>query len=116
MHPRPHRDRAAALPASSGMLRVAVLDDHPAVLGGLERLIRQTPGMETLIVAPTAEELFGEIGARRVDLVVLDYRLSKSDGLSVCQRLKERAMAPRVVLYTAYAGLRMALAARVAGA
>jgi DNA-binding NarL/FixJ family response regulator len=98
------------------MLRVAVLDDHPAVLSGLERLIRCTDGFEPVIVARRGDELLRQLGTTRVDLAVLDYVLADGDGLTCCQRLKERMRAPAVVVYSAYESPRLAVAARIAGA
>jgi DNA-binding NarL/FixJ family response regulator len=47
---------------------------------------------------------------------VLDYDLSRSDGLAYCRRIKNRPHPPRVVIYSAYAIPALTLAARVAQA
>jgi DNA-binding NarL/FixJ family response regulator len=49
-------------------------------------------------------------------VLVLDYDLTRSDGLSHCQRIKCRSRAPAVVIYSAYSGHALVLAAPVAGA
>ena len=53
---------------------------------------------------------------RPADVVIVDYDLARGDGLAVCQRLKQRSPSPRVVVYSAYAGSALAVAARAAGA
>jgi two-component system nitrate/nitrite response regulator NarL len=98
------------------MLRVAVLDDHPAVLAGLQRLLVSTPDLQPVAAADSAEELLRRIDRARPDVVVADYDLARGDGLSVCQALKERVVSPAVVIYSAYAGPRLAISARIAGA
>jgi DNA-binding NarL/FixJ family response regulator len=98
------------------MLRVAALDDHPAVLAGLQRLLDSTPDLRSVTVAGSARQLLRQLDEARADVVVLDYDLARGDGLKLCQALKERVRAPAVVIYSAYAGPRLAVAARIAGA
>jgi DNA-binding NarL/FixJ family response regulator len=98
------------------MIRVALLDDHPAVLAGLQRLVERTDDLVPIAAADNAEALLDELQSRPADVVILDYALARGDGLTLCQRLKERIRPPAVVIYSAYAGPALAVAARVAGA
>jgi DNA-binding NarL/FixJ family response regulator len=98
------------------VIRVAVLDDHPAVLAGLRRLVERTDDLVPIAAVDTPEALIGELQRRRADVVILDYDLARGDGLTLCQRLKERVRPPAVVIYSAFAGPTLAVAARVAGA
>jgi DNA-binding NarL/FixJ family response regulator len=98
------------------MLRVALLDDHPAVLAGLRRLIEPQPDLTVIAAAPTAAELSQQLAGAPADVLVLDYDLARGDGLSHCQRIKRRAAPPAVIFYSAYAGPSLVLAARAAGA
>lgn len=98
------------------MLRVAVLDDHPAVLAGLQRLLVSTPDLQPVAAVHSAQELLRQLDRSRPDVVVADYDLARGDGLSLCQALKERVMSPAVVIYSAYAGPGLAISARIAGA
>lgn len=98
------------------MTRIAVLDDHPAVLAGLERLVQRAEDLEPVAFVETPERLGEELDRCSADLVVVDYDLARGDGLAVCLRLKERPRPPRVVVYSAYAGPGLAIGAHVAGA
>jgi DNA-binding NarL/FixJ family response regulator len=98
------------------MLGVALLDDHPAVLAGLRRLIEPQPDLTVIAAAPTAAELSQQLDGARPDVLVLDCDLARGDGLSHCQRIKRRERPPAVVIYSAYVGHALVLAARAAGA
>jgi DNA-binding NarL/FixJ family response regulator len=98
------------------MLHVALLDDHPAVLAGLRRLIDSEPDMAVAAGASTAHGLAHELGGLRPDVLVLDYDLARDNGLAHCRRIKSRPQSPAVILYSAYAGPALTLAARAAQA
>ena len=49
-------------------------------------------------------------------MLVLDYDLARGDGLMHCLRVKRRARPPAVIIYSAYSGHGLVLAARAAGA
>jgi DNA-binding NarL/FixJ family response regulator len=98
------------------MLRVAILDDHPAVLAGLRRLIEAEHEMAVVAAAATPVELAMQIDGIRVDVLVLDYDLADADGLAYCARVKSRPRPPRVLIYSADATPALTLAARAAQA
>jgi DNA-binding NarL/FixJ family response regulator len=84
-------------------VQVLVVDDHPALQAGLEGLLNGETGINCVGVLDGADGLFPAVLKHRPDVVVLDYALAESDGLSLCFRLKQQPIAPRVVLYSAYA-------------
>jgi DNA-binding NarL/FixJ family response regulator len=98
------------------MLRLALLDDHPAVLAGLRRLIEPQADMIVIAAAPTVGELSQQLDGDRADVLVLDYDLARGDGLMHCLRVKRGARPPAVIIYSAYSGHGLVLAARAAGA
>jgi DNA-binding NarL/FixJ family response regulator len=98
------------------MLHVAILDDHPAVLAGLRRLIGSEHDLAVVAAASTPAGLAKQLDGTRVDVLVLDYDLARGDGLAYCRRIKSRPCAPSVVIYSAYATPALTLAARAAQA
>jgi DNA-binding NarL/FixJ family response regulator len=108
--------RRATLVNTESVLNIALLDDHPAVLAGLRRLIDPEPDLTVLAAARSADDLTRRLDGRRVDVIVLDYDLARDDGLSLCRRIKGRPESPRVIIYSAYASPALSLAARAAGA
>jgi DNA-binding NarL/FixJ family response regulator len=109
--PRAHRRRRLRY-----MLRVALLDDHPAVLAGLRRLIDSEPDLTVAAVASSAPELARKLDGLRPDVLVLDHDLTRDDGLAYCHRIKSRRDPPAVIIYSAYAGPALTVAARAAQA
>lgn len=84
-------------------IRVLVVDDHPALRAGLEGLLNGETGISCAGVLAGAEGLFDAVLDDRPDVVVLDYALAESDGLTLCFRLKQQPAPPGVMLYSAYA-------------
>ena len=81
---------------------VLVVDDHPALRAGLEQLLDQEAGYRLLGAVSSEAELAIALRRHRPDVVVMDYALTRGDGLSACFRLKQRPHPPGVVLYSAY--------------
>lgn len=98
------------------VIRVAVVDDHQAVRMGLRALLRSEPDVVPVGTAEHAGEVAPLVLRTDPDVVLLDYRLGDSDGLTVCRHLKSRADAPAVLLYTAFADGALIVPAIVAGA
>ncbi len=96
--------------------RIALLDDHPAVLAGLRRIIDAEPDLEVVAAAETAPGVAEQLSGGGVDVLIADYDLGRSDGLAHCLRAKRRHGAPAVIIYSAYGGPALVLAARAAGA
>jgi DNA-binding NarL/FixJ family response regulator len=103
-------------PRPAAVIRVLVVDDHPALRTGLEGLLGAEGDMDCVGTAGGATGLLQEVRDQRPDVVVLDYALGDADGLSVCFRLKQEREAPAVVLYSAYADAVFAVPAAIAQA
>jgi len=98
------------------MIRVALVDDHPAVRVGLHALLRGEPGLIPIAV-PVLDELAPkDVLAAEPDVALVDGQLAVGTGLGLCFEISRLATAPPVVLYSAYLDEELAIAARVAGA
>ena len=98
------------------MISIAILDDHPALRAGLGTVIKGEPGLTVVGAVGTVAELRQILAHRSPDVVLVDYHLPEDDGLIVCREIKRAPNAPRVLLYSAYAGGALAVAATLAGA
>jgi DNA-binding NarL/FixJ family response regulator len=81
---------------------VLVVDDHPALRAGLKQLLDQEAGYLLLGTVSNEAELTIALQRHRPDVVIMDYALTRGDGLSACFRLKQRPRPPGVVVYSAY--------------
>ena len=94
------------------MIRVAIVDDHPALAAGLTAVLKTEPGFAPVGIAAGEEELWPLLYRTSPDVVLLDYHLPGTDGLQLARRIS----GPRVIIYSAYTDALLALGARVAGA
>lgn len=97
------------------MIRILIVDDHPAMRAGLTAVLRAEPGFVPLDAATSEADLWPTINRTKPDVVVLDYHLPGDDGLVLCRRIKRQLPAPRVLLYSAYADAALTIPARLAG-
>jgi DNA-binding NarL/FixJ family response regulator len=98
------------------MIRVLVVDDHPAVRTGLVAMLRSEPGLVPVAAATDVESAFAAAKRTRPDVAVVDYHLKVGDGLVVCSQLKSLPAPPRILIYSAFAERGLGLPAAVAGA
>lgn len=98
------------------MIRLLIVDDHPAMRAGLTAVLRAEPGIVPLGAASSEEDLQAMLERTHPDVVLLDYHLPGADGLKLCRRLKRDERAPAVLLYSAYADSAMVVPAILAGA
>jgi DNA-binding NtrC family response regulator len=92
---------------------VLVVDDEALVRWSLNE--RLTEDGLRVVEAGTGREAL-ERAADGVDLVLLDYKLPDSDGLSILAQLKTRDRDVPVILLTAHSSVELAVAAMKAGA
>jgi DNA-binding NarL/FixJ family response regulator len=98
------------------MVRVAFLDDHPAVRAGLQAILATEPDPRLVGSAADEHELWPLLQRTHPAIVVLDLHHPGRDGLALCLRIKRQPDPPAVVLFSAYTAAALVVAAAVAGA
>jgi len=100
----------------SSPTRVVVADDQRVVREGLAMLLRLLPGIEVVGTARDGEEALALVQELTPDVVLMDLRMPRCDGVEATRRLRERGSATRVVVLTTYADDRSVVDALQAGA
>lgn len=96
-----------------GTASVLVCDDEPSVQAALRLVLERD---YTLAFASDGEEALAVFRRQPADLVLLDIKLPKRDGLEVLKALMAETPQPRVVMLTAYHSVELAQRAIQAGA
>ena len=84
-------------------IRVAVADDHPTLLAGMEHLLAGLSGISLVGTATSSTELVALLSESACDVVVTDFSMPGGrygDGLSLLRFLKRRFPATRLVVLT----------------
>lgn len=89
--------------------RLVLVDDHPLILDGLERLFGAEDGFEILARRGDGEEALAAVRRRPPDVLVLDLHMPGLGGMEVVRALKEEEVPTRVVVLTAELDEREAL-------
>ena len=97
-------------------ISLVLVDDHPAVRTGLQALIDEEPDLHVTATAATGRDGFCAIVERRPPVAIVDYHLPDEDGFTLCLRTRVLPEPPRVIVYSAFASVRLAVLAAVAGA
>jgi DNA-binding NarL/FixJ family response regulator len=77
------------LSTSKPPLRVAIADDHPLMLDGIKRALERAPDIRVVGEAMSGEEMLALVPRVRPDVVILDLRMPKGDGLSTLAQLRK---------------------------
>jgi len=80
--------------------RLVVVDDHPLILEGLERLFRLEGDLELVAKCVNAKEALEAVRTLRPDLLLLDLRLPGRRGLEVLEEIQREGLPTRTVLLT----------------
>jgi DNA-binding NarL/FixJ family response regulator len=82
-------------------MRIVLVDDHPIVLSGLERLFRLQPDMEVVGQSRNADDALRAVRHERPDILVLDLLMPGTHGLDLLRAMHGQYPETRVVLLTA---------------
>jgi DNA-binding NarL/FixJ family response regulator len=82
-------------------IRLVLADDHPIVLDGLENLFRLEPDFQVVARCVNGEETLAAVHRHRPDVLILDVRMPRKDGLTVVRELHREKSPTRVVLLAA---------------
>lgn len=96
--------RLTDMGASANKIRVILADDHPVVRDGLAAIVNLQADMEVVAEAGDGEQALALYERHLPDVMVLDLRMPKLDGVSVVERLLETHPKARLLIMTTYDG------------
>lgn len=96
-------------------LRVLIVDDHDVVHWGFRQMLGNQPWIERTLSSRSGEEAYALAERYKPDVALVDLFLGEESGAEVCQQLRERSPATKVLLISG-AGRISPEAARDAGA
>jgi DNA-binding NarL/FixJ family response regulator len=83
-------------------IRVLVVDDHPVVRGGLVGWLDAQPDLAVVGEAGDGQEALARVAETTPDVVLMDLRMPRMDGVAAIERLAVTHPAVRVLVLTTY--------------
>ncbi|EID54057.1 response regulator [Saccharomonospora xinjiangensis] len=83
-------------------LRVVLVDDDPLVRTGLAMILDSTPEIEVVGQASDGDEAVPLVNRHAPDVVVMDIRMSRMDGLAATAAVRALARPPKVLVLTTF--------------
>jgi DNA-binding NarL/FixJ family response regulator len=101
---------------SGTVTRVLVVDDQTVVRDGLVMLLGLLPGLEVVGSAADGEEAVRLVGEHAPEVVLMDLRMPRVDGVEATRRIKAAHPSVQIVVLTTYSDDESVFAALQAGA
>ncbi|MFF5547823.1 response regulator [Streptomyces olivaceoviridis] len=98
------------------VIRLAIVDDDPLVRSGLRLMLSAASDIEVVAEAADGIDVESLVDAHDTDLVLMDIRMPRMDGLAATAALRRRADPPEVLILTTFTGDGYILDALRAGA
>ncbi|MFF2275345.1 response regulator [Agromyces sp. NPDC058126] len=83
-------------------IRVALADDQELMRSALEIMLEAPPDLELVVQAADGAELLERLRAHRADVVVMDVRMPRLDGIETTRRVRAEHPATRVLVLTTF--------------
>ena len=106
----------AALAGVSSPIRVLLVDDDALVRSALTMMLTGTDDIRVVAEVADGDEVAAAVDAYKPDLVLMDIRMPRMDGLAATERLRARDDAPAVIVLTTFDADDQVLRALRAGA
>jgi DNA-binding NarL/FixJ family response regulator len=102
--------------ASSGVIRILAVDDHPVFRAGLASMVSNERDMQIVGEGCNGREAVDFHQALRPDVTLLDLQMPEMNGIEAIEAIRQDNPSARIIVLTTYAGDRLAQRALRAGA
>lgn len=83
-------------------MKILIADDHAIVREGVKQIVKSIPEVRTVDEAIDGNQAFSKICSENYDIVILDISMPGLSGLDVLQRMKDRNIETRVLVFSFY--------------
>lgn len=83
-------------------IRLLVCDDHPVVRSGLRGMLESQPDLEIVAEATNGDEAVSLTILHHPNVVLMDLRMPKMDGVAATERIKAENPSANVLILTTY--------------
>jgi DNA-binding NarL/FixJ family response regulator len=84
------------------VIRVLLVDDDPMVRAGLSMMLDGTAGITVVGEAADGQEAVAATDAHAPDVVLMDLRMPRVDGITATRRLRARRRPPEIIVLTTF--------------
>jgi DNA-binding NarL/FixJ family response regulator len=84
------------------VIRVALVDDQAIVRAGLARILGPADGFEVVAECADGQQAVEELPGKRPDVILMDIRMPRLDGIAATERLRERDDPVPVLVLTTF--------------
>lgn len=83
-------------------LRVLLVDDQELVRSGLRRILRRKDGFAIVAECADGDQVESAVGTHDPDVIVMDLRMKRVDGIEATRRVREHPDGPPVLVLTTF--------------
>jgi DNA-binding NarL/FixJ family response regulator len=98
--PAPSAPTTAGPGPGTDPIRVLIADDHALFRRGLEMVLQGEPGLELVGQASDGQEAVQIVGEVVPDVVLMDIRMPKMNGIEAARQMKEVAPSAKILILT----------------
>jgi len=80
------------------MIKIAVADDHPLVLRGIQQTLEEASGFKLAVSATSGKELLKILDKKNVDMVLLDISMPGRSGIDALADIRSGSPGSRVLI------------------
>jgi DNA-binding NarL/FixJ family response regulator len=84
------------------VIRVLIVDDQPVVRAGVARILGPGDGFEVVAECDDGDEVLDAVAAHRPDVILMDVRMRRVDGITATQQLRAHGDGPPVLVLTTF--------------